>query len=233
MGLNSAGTRLVFGLRNWGPISAEIVGIVKNSKYRSVSESIMPTIYYPLAQAGMGGQVTVEVRAATNPMALLPEMQLAIHNLDPNLPLQNSMTQSTQFEKSYVTPKLFARLTLGFGALAIVLVATGLYGTLMYRLQRRRGEIGIRIALGALRGSVLRMILRESLLIAAAGFAIGLPLSLAASHLLRSQLYQLSYLDPTSFITAMAVTLLAAISASLLPARQASRMNPMEALRTE
>lgn len=143
------------------------------------------------------------------------------------------MKQATQFEKSYVTPKLFARLTLAFGVLAVVLVATGLYGTLLYRLQRRRGEIGIRIALGALRGDVLWMILRESLLIAAAGFAVGLPLSLLVSHLLRSQLYHLSYLDPATFLVASSTILLVTLGAALLPARRASRLDPVEALRTE
>lgn len=212
---------------------AQIVGVVRNSKYRSVTESGMPTIYHVLAQTGMSGQITVEVRAAAHPMALLPAMQRAVHSLDPNLPLQNPMKQVTQFEKSYVTPELFARLALAFGALAVVLVATGLYGTLVYRLQRRRGEIGIRMALGALRSDVLGMILRESLLIAAAGFAAGLPLSVMVSHLLRSQLYQLSYLDPASFAVAASTTLLVAIGAALVPARRAARIDPIEALRTE
>jgi predicted permease len=211
---------------------AEIVGVVRNSKYRSVTESNIPTIYYPLAQTGMSGQLTVEVRAAANPAALLPAMQRTIHNLDPNLPLQNPMKQATQFEKSYVTPELFARLALAFGVLAVVLVATGLYGNLVYRLQRRRSEIGIRIALGALRSDVLSMILRESLLIATAGFVIGFPLSLLVSHLLRSQLYHLSYLDPASFIVAFSTTLVVTVLAALLPARRASRLDPVEALRT-
>jgi predicted permease len=212
---------------------AEIVGVVRNSKYRSVTEANMPTIYYALAQTGMSGQLTVEVRAAANQLALLPAVQRTIHDLDHNLPLQNPMKQATQFEKSYVTPKLFARLALAFGVLAVVLVTTGLYGTLVYRLQRRRGEIGIRMALGALRGDVLWMILRESLLIAATGFAVGLPLSLLVSHLLRSQLYHLSYLDPASFVVAASTTLLVAVGAALLPARRASRLEPVEALRTE
>ena len=212
---------------------AEIVGVVANSKYRSVTESNMPTIYYPLAQTGMTGQVTVEIRTAGDPMAQLPSIRRAIQDLDPNLPLQNPMKQATQFEKSYVTPELFARLALGFGLLAVVLVSTGLYGTMVYRVQRRRGEIGIRMALGAVRGQVLRMILRESLLIAAIGFAAGLPLSLTVSHLLRSELYRLSSLDPVSFAGAMAITLLVVLGAAFVPADHASRIDPMQALRSE
>jgi predicted permease len=212
---------------------AEIVGIVQDSKYRSVAEAEMPTIYYPLAQMGMRGQVTVEVRAAKDPMALLPAMVRVVRDLDPNLPVQNPETQAAQFERSYVTPLLFARLALAFGGLAIVLVATGLYGTLVYRLQRRRAEIGIRMALGALRGNVLQMILRESLLVLGVGLAVGVPLSLAVAHLLRSQLYHLSFLDPVSYGVACGLTLLTTLAAALVPARRAARIDPMEALRTE
>ena len=211
----------------------EIIGIAADSTYRSVSEKKMPTIYYSLAQTGMTGELTAEVRAASHPMELLPAVRRTIREIDPNLPLQNPTTQAAQFEKSYVTSDLFARLALGFGLLAAVLVATGLYGTLIYRLQRRRSEIGIRMALGALRGAVLWMVLRESLLIAAAGFAAGFPLALGVAHLLRSQLYHLSALDPASFALAAGVTLLVSIAASLLPARRAAAVDPMRTLRTE
>lgn len=211
----------------------EIVGVVRNSKYRSVTESNMPTVYYPLTQTGMIGQVTVEVHAHTNPMALLPEIQRIIHNLDPDLALLNPMKQATQFERSYVTPELFARLALSFGALAVVLVAIGLYGTLAYRLERRRTEIGIRMALGALRIRVLQMIVLESLGIAVAGVALGVPLSLAVARLLRSQLYHLSNLDLISYAVAAAVTVAVAVLAALVPAHFASQIDPMEAIRTE
>lgn len=211
----------------------EIVGVVKNSKYRSVTESNMPTIYYPLAQTGMAGQITVEIRTAANPMALLPEVQRVTHNLDPDLALLNPMKQATQFEKSYVTPQLFARLALSFGALAVILVATGLYGALVYRMERRRAEIGVRMALGALPGRVLQMILRESLEIAVIGLVLGVPLSLAVSRLLRSQLYHLSDRDLVSYAAATLIAVSVAVLAALVPAYQASRINPVEAIRTE
>jgi predicted permease len=211
----------------------EIVGVVKNSKYRSVTESNMPTIYYPLAQTGMNGQITFEIRTGEKPMALLPEIQRITHHLDPDLALLNPMRQSSQFEKSYVTPTLFARLALSFGALAVILVATGLYGALVYRLERRRAEIGIRMALGALRGSVLQMILRESLWIAAVGLAFGVPFALAAARLLRSQLYQLSDLDLVSYAGAALITVAVTTLAALLPAYQASRIDPIEAIRSD
>ena len=166
-------------------------------------------------------------------MSLLPTIERTVHKLDPNLPVQNPMKQTTQFEKSYLTPMLFARLSLGFGVLATILVATGLYGTLFYRLQRRRAEIGIRMALGAVRGQVLRMVLNESVSIAAIGLGLGIPSLLVESSLLRSQLCQVSYFDPASFGIAISVTLFVAVGASLVPAQLASRVDPVEALRAE
>ena len=211
----------------------EIVGVVKNSKNARVGENTMPMVYYALAQRGMMGQITVEVRAGGPPTALLPEIQRATRELDPDMPLQKPMTQAAQFEESYLTSRLFSRLALGFGLLAAFLVATGLYGTLAYRVQRRRGEIGIRMALGANRAAVLGMVLRESLWIALAGFALGLPLCFVISRLLRAQLYQLEALDTVSFLAATAITLFVVLGAALLPARSAASVNPTEALRAE
>lgn len=211
----------------------EIVGVVRNSKNANVDEDPLPALYYPLTQTGMMGQITVEVRAAGDPMALLPDMQRAIHELDPNLPLQKPMMQAAQFAETYITPQLFARLSFAFGLLAVGLVASGLYGTLAYRVERRKNEIGIRMALGARRADVLWMILRESLLMISAGFALGWPMSFLVSRLLRSQLYHLSYLDAASFGVATTVTACVALAAAFLPARRAASVEPMQALRTE
>ena len=212
---------------------AEIIGVVRNSKYKAAAEVERPTIYQSLPQMGMAGRITFEIRTALQPLSLLPEIRRAVNQVDPNLPFQKPMTQAAQFEQTYTTPMLFARVAMAFGVLAVVLVATGLYGTLMYRLQRRRSEIGVRMALGALRTDVLQMIFRESLRIAAVGFVIGLPLSLVIAHLLRSQLYQLSSFDLLSFTTALGITLLVALGSAFLPAHGAAQINPMEAIRSE
>ena len=205
-------------------------GVVRDSKYATTAESERPTIYESLPQMGMAGQITVEVRTTTSPLARA-EIRRVIRKIDPSLALQKPMTQAAQFEQSYTTPMLFARLATGFGLLAVVLVATGLYGTLTYRLQRRRGEIGVRMAVGALREDVLRMIFGESLRIAAAGLAIGLPLSVGVAHLLRSQLYQLNNFDPVTFGMALGITLLVAVGSAFLPASSAAKINPMDAIR--
>jgi predicted permease len=212
---------------------AEIVGVVKDTNYYAARQTDKPSVYYPLSQSGMRGEITVEVRAIGDPMALLPEMQHAVHDLDPDLALQRPMTQAAQFAETYVRPRLFARLATGFGVLAVFLVATGLYGTLAYRVQRRRNEIGVRMALGAHRTDVVSMILRECLLMVLAGFVVGLPLAVIVARLLRSQLYDVAYLDPASFAFAVAITLFVALAAALLPARRASSVDPMVALRYE
>ena len=212
---------------------AEIVGVVKDSKYAQVREQELPAVYYPLTQTGMLGQITVAIRTAGDPMALLPAIRRVVRELDPDLPLQKPMTQAAQFAETYVTPTLFARLATGFGILAVLLVASGLYGTLAYRVERRTNEIGVRMALGAPRASVLGMVARESLGMFVAGLAIGLPLSFLVSRFLRSQLWQLSYLDSFSFALAMALTFLVAVAAALVPARRAASVDPMVALRYE
>lgn len=213
--------------------NAEIVGVVRDSKYKFAAETDRPTVYYSIAKSGMEGQITFEVRTSMPPLSLLPDIRNAIHEIDPNLALQKPMTQAAQFEQSYTTPMLFARLAMAFGALAVVLVATGLYGTLTYRLQRRRNEIGVRMALGAMRQDVLLMIFGESMRIAVIGFGLGLPLSLVVAHLLRSQLYQLNAFDATSFTAPLVITLLLSIGSALLPAYRAAQINPMDTIRNE
>ena len=212
---------------------SEIVGVVKDSKYKRVAEQTAPTIYYPLAQRGMTGQITVEVRASGTPTALLPEIQRVARELDPDMPLQKPMTQAAQFEESYLAPRLFSRLAVGFGLFGRF--HGGHRPVWNARLSRAaaQNEIGIRMALGANRAAVLRMVLRESLWMAMAGFALGLPLCFGVSRLLRAQLYQLDALDPISFVVAIVIVLFVVLGAAFLPARKAASVNPTEALRAE
>jgi predicted permease len=215
-----------------GP-SREIVGVVRNSKYNTVDEGEMPVVYYPIVQDDMSGVNTVEVRTDQPPMALVPEIQHVIHESDPNLSLRNPMTQAAQFAATYVASELFARLSFSFGCLAAVLVAMGLYGVVAYGVQRRTTEIGLRIALGARKRDVLAMILFESGATTLLGFFIGAPAAIIASRFLRTQLYQLNYMDAFSFSIATAITMLVALLATIGPACRAARIEPMMALRDE
>jgi ABC-type antimicrobial peptide transport system permease subunit len=147
--------------------------------------------------------------------------------------MQKPMTQRAQFDESFSQARLFARLAMFFGFLAVLLVATGLYGTLAYRVSLRTSEIGVRMALGAQRSQVLWMILRESLLISAVGILVGTPLAFAGGRLMRSMLFGLEPADSLSFSLAVLGVTFVALMAGLIPARRAMRTDPMVALRYE
>jgi predicted permease len=228
---------------------AMIVGVVRDSKYRSAGEEKVPMAWYSYQQADAIDDLDIEVRiagnaagnsagnvaenAAGNPTTLLPAIRRVVREIDPNLPLDKPQVLSAAFEESYLMPALFARLAALFGGLAALLVAIGLYGTLAYRVNRRTAEIGVRMALGAVRAQVLWMVLRDSLYLVATGLLLGLPLAWFASRLMASMLYQLSAHDPVSFLCAGLGVLVVSIAAALIPARRAASVEPMEALRAD
>src|SRR5499425_1268818 len=187
-----------------------IVGVIGDSKYKRVDEKSKATLYFPFAQSTPIPNIQVELRTHGNPEALIPTVHVVLHGLDPNLPIQKPMTQRAQFDESYSQARLFARLSIFFAVIAVLLVATGLYGTLAYRVGRRTSEIGVRMALGAQRSQVLWMVLRESLLISAVGIFVGTPLAFAATRVMRSMLFGLEPTDALSFAAALlCVTLVA------------------------
>jgi ABC-type antimicrobial peptide transport system permease subunit len=156
-----------------------------------------------------------------------------VQQMDPKLALIQPMTQRAQYETTISNQLLFASLAGFFGLLAVVLVATGLYGTLAFRVNRRTAEIGIRMAMGARRGQVVWMILRDSLLLTAAGVAIGVPCAMLVGRALGSSLYGVEPLDATSYLLAIGGVLSVALAASAVPARRAASVEPLTALRTE
>jgi len=210
-----------------------IVGVVRDSKYRGVDEKPLPMAYYAAMQGPSLGTMHIEVRSTGDAMSILAPLRLSLAKLYPNIPLQQAMTQREQFERSYERPRMFAAMGGFFGVLAALLVATGLYGTHSFRVNRRTSEIGVRMALGASRGQVLALVMRESLWVLIAGLAAGIPLTLAAVRPLRAMLYQMSPLDPLSMVVALAVLVIVAAIAAFVPARRAASVDPMQALRTE
>ena len=211
----------------------EIVGVAADSKYTGVREEAQPMAYLPYAQMeGISG-MHVELRTAGDPTGFLPVVRRAVREVAPDLPLEQPRTQLQQFAMNLAEDRLFARLASFFGLLAMLLVATGLYGTLAYAVHRRTAEIGVRMALGAQRGHVLWMVLRESLAVAAAGILLGVPLALAASRILGSLLYGVSPADPLTLVVALAGLITIALLASLVPARRATSVQPMIALRAD
>ena len=210
-----------------------VVGIVKDHKYRSIDEEPIPMAWYMYAQIPIVGKMDVEMRVNGDPLAILPSARKVVQQMDPNLALIKPMTQRAQYETTISSQLMFARLAEFFGLLAVVLVATGLYGTLAYRVSRRTAEIGIRMALGAGRGQVVWMILRDSLLLTVCGVAAGVPLAVFVSRALATTLYGVKPVDALTYAIAILGVALVALFASATPASRAAAVDPMKALRTE
>lgn len=215
------------------PTQYTIVGVAGNNRYTGVREEDRPMAYVPFSQAPGVLGMQYELHTSGNPMGLLPAAAKIVHDLDPNLPLHKPITQQDQFAESVSQERLVANLSVFFGALAGFLVAIGLYGTISYGVNRRSMEIGVRMALGAQRREVLLMVLRESLIIAAAGLAIGVPVFFAVGKALQSMLYGLSPSDPLTIVLALGGIAIVALAASFFPAYRAASIDPMRALRME
>ena len=189
--------------------------------------------WYHYAQIPYVGGMDVEMRVHGDPLAILPAARKVVRQIDPNLPLIKPMTQRAQFDTTISQQVLFARLAGCFGFLAMVLVATGLYGTLAYRVNMRTAEIGVRMAVGARREQVVWMILKDSLLLTIAGVVMGVPLATLVGQALKSSLYGIKPLDEVSYLLAVVGVILVALLASAIPAGRAASIDPVKALRTE
>jgi predicted permease len=210
-----------------------IIGVVKDHKYTSITEETRPMLWTAFTQGGAIDQLNVEMRTPGDPMEMLPTVRRILAQIDPDMPMLEPMSQSAVFELSISQQALFARLAGCFGMLAVVLIATGLYGTLAYRVSRRSAEIGVRMALGAQRSQVVWIVLRGSLLLCAAGVVLGVPLAIAAGKGLESSLYGMKSLDAASYAFAIVGVALVALLASAVPAGRAANVSPTSALRME
>jgi predicted permease len=216
-----------------GKFPMTIVGVVKNHKYRSIDEAPIPMAWYMYAQIPMSGPMTVAMRVHGDPLAVLPAARKVVQQLDPDLPLIRPMTQRAQFETTIARQVLFARLAGFFGFLAIILVATGLYGTLAYRVSMRTAEIGVRIAIGARRAQVVWMILKDSLALTAAGVVLGIPLATLVGRALTKSLYGVQPLDTVTYLSSIVGVAAVALVASVIPATRAASVDPVRSLRME
>ncbi|HEY6290079.1 MAG TPA: ABC transporter permease [Terriglobia bacterium] len=211
-----------------------IVGVVGDARYGELREEPPPTIYFPYAQhLDILEFMTFEVRTAGDPRNLIPAVRQVVQNLDRNVPMRDVITQSEQIDQATFQERLFARLSSFFALLALVLACVGLYGMMSYAVARRTNEIGIRMALGAQRAKILRMVLREAITLAGLGIVTGVPAAWAASRLIATMLYGLKPTDPLTVLVAIAVMAVVTVLAGYLPARRASRVDPMVALRYE
>jgi putative ABC transport system permease protein len=211
----------------------EVIGVVKDIKYGRVDEQPYRTGYLALAQdPEPGPEVQFEIRSEIPPGSLTPAVRATIAKISPEVSLELH-SFDIQMSDSLLQPRLVAMLSAFFGLLALLLAMVGLYGLTSYGVARRRGEIGIRIALGAQRGSVVRLVLRDVGSTLALGIAIGMVVALFAGRLVTKLLYGLQPSNPLTLILSAIVLALAASAAGYLPARRASRLDPMTALREE
>jgi len=229
-GEDALGKRISFRGDN-GPWS-EIVGVVGDSKYRSLGENARPSAFVPLAQNHETG-MTLHVRAAGTPLSIASSVRREVQELDPNLAVTSLQPLSDVVAASLFAARMGATLLAIFGLLALLLAAIGLYGVMSYAVSRRTREIGIRMALGAGSGNVLRLVMKEGLTLVTGGVAAGLIVAAAATRLLASFLYGVSPLDAITFVAIPLVLALVALFASYAPARRAARVDPMIALRYE
>ncbi len=213
---------------------AEIVGVVRDSRYDEIRGAVPPTVFISYQQSpNDGGNMAFEARTVGNPIALAGAVRQAIGNIDSNVPFFQLNSEEDVIDNLLRQDRLFAGLSSAFGALAILLAAIGLYGVRAYSVARRTSEIGIRMALGAGRGTIAGMILRETGWLALSGITIGLACAYALTRYIQSMLYGVAARDFLTFAIATLILLAVAAIASYLPARRASRVEPLVALRHE
>jgi predicted permease len=211
----------------------EIVGVAGDTKYESMRDEIPEEVYIPSAQRNFADGGTIYVRAPGDPTLLFNTLRNVVRSVDANVPVHNMRTLTHQMEISLLTERLLATLSTVFGGLATLLAALGLYGVMAFMVTRRTREIGIRMALGAGQGNVTWMVLRETLTLAAIGVAIGLAGAAAVTRLIESQLFGVQATDLLSMAAASLGIAGVTALAGYIPARRATTIDPMKALRWE
>lgn len=221
-----------FGFRRDNNAQIEIVGVARDAKYTDVKQETMPTVYLPYLQS-VPSQATFIIRCEGSPLALSASIREAVREIDSNLPVVGVKTQNQQAEESLTQERLFATLSSFFGVLALALACIGLYGVMSYGVARRTNEIGVRMALGATTTHIAAMVMRETVVVVLAGVAIGLAGAIAAARLIAGLLFGLAPTDPITIAVAALLMIAVSVVAGYLPARRASRVDPMVALRYE
>ena len=232
-GRNPIGLRIA-PAREENQRSCQVVGVVGNARTHGLRDAVRPRYYVPVHQSDYSlSSPTFLIRTSAVPSSLLSAARQAVRRADPALPIMLATSLEDEMSPLTAQDRTTAQLAVVFGAVALSLAAIGLYGVLSYGIARRRNEIAVRIAVGARPGRVVAMILRETAAMVSAGMAAGAALAYAASHWITSQLYGVAPQDPLTLTLAIALLLAVAFSAAYLPARRASRLDPMTALRQE
>ena len=232
---NPIGKRFGFDIAK--PDKIEIIGLVKDAKYTSQRDETPATMYRSWLQTpGATDSMTFEVRTTGDPKSVVATIRQTVREVEPNLPLNNIKTQIEQADETLAMERLFAKLMSLFGVLAQQLASIGLYGVMAYSVSRRTHEIGIRMALGADRGKVLKMILRQGMTLTLIGVALGLGSAYVLTRYVESlatMLYGVRPRDPLTFGLTAGLLTFVALLACLIPARRATKIDPLVALRYE
>ena len=213
-------------------VPREIIAVVGDVKANGLKQEIRPEYYLPLAQAVILSPKLV-IRSSVDPVSLTVPLRAQVAEIDKNLPLYDVKTFDEVFSRSAAQPRFQALLLTSFAAIALLLSAVGLYGLLSYLVVQRTLEIGVRIALGAQRGAVLKMILQRGLALAGIGLVIGIALSATLTRLISGLLFGIHPFDPATFLMVSIILLLVSLLASSIPAYRASTLDPMKTLREQ
>jgi predicted permease len=243
--VNEAAVRMYFGTENpigrrigLGPGAQpdiEIVGVVGDTKFNGLRQPVPRLVYTPALQQDVfvPTGVTFEVRTAGDPLGLVNGIQHEVQALDKTLPIYNIRSLSTEISDSLIRERLTTRLSILFSALALLLACVGLYGLLAYRVVEKNHEIGLRMALGAKKGDVLKMVMGRGLRLVTIGIGIGIAAALALTRFLSTLLYGVKPTDELTFIEVSLLLTCVVLLASYIPARRATKVDPMVALRYE
>ena len=210
-----------------------IVGVVPDVKYQGLDAVAEPTIYVPYRQHRWWRAMYLVVRTAGAPLTTLPAIRTAVREVDPDVPLREVRTMDQLLHESVAEPRFRAALLAGFGVVALLLAAAGIYGVMSYNVSQRRREMGVHLALGAPRGAIVRMVVRDGMRLAVAGVVLGVAVALALTRLLSSVLFGVTPLDPATFVLMAVFLAVVGLAACAIPARRASRTDPMLAMRGE
>lgn len=217
------------------PLDLEIVGVSATARYGGLKYAIPPVVYvpYPQVPTTQLRQMTFALRTDGDATRYASAVRQIVHDADPRVPVTNVVTQAAEIDQTINQEIVLARLCTAFAVLALVIASVGLYGTMTYGVARRTSEIGIRMALGARRSTVMWMVLREVCALTALGLAISVPIALGTARVVQSLLFDTKPNDPATLTFAVTTLLCTALVAGYGPARRASRISPMIALRQD